>query len=368
MIQSMHKTLFTAALAATALFPLRAADGRIPISAVPFTINAPGAYYVTRDLTVASGVAVTINANNVTLDLNGHTLTNSATAAGNWVIITNVSFNGVRVTGGRVVGGNLGVELEGSSAAQLQLDHLNVSGAGAYGVNIYSSGVVPATAIVEAVQVTGPAGTAGIALQGVSGGRVSGNSTKGCYNGIQLDNSRGVIVENNTVADSTNFGIYLINGSRDNLLTGNTVQKSTSNGIYLNGSRGNRVTYNIINNNGSGISLFNANNNNVSDNALVENANYGLTLGNASNTMVTRNAIQGTQGAGHGIYLYSGSRFNSLDANFSGGNVGLGIYFIDSGSTGNTYSNNRLLNNVGGNNFGAGNISAGGNNAGAANF
>jgi len=363
-----HPLITLCVLLALPVARARAADGRIPISTAPYIIGAPGDYYVTRDLTVASGVTVTINANNVTLDLNGHTLTNSATTTGNWVIVTNVTFSGVRVTGGRVVGGNLGVELEGSSAAQFQLDHLNVSGAGAYGVHVYSSGAVPATAIVEAVQVTGPAGIAGIAFQGVSGGRISGSSTQGCHNGIQLDSSRGVKVENNTVADSTSFGIYVLNGARDNLITGNTVQKSTSNGIYLNGSRGNRVTFNVSNLNDVGIRIDAANNNTLSDNTLVENGNYGIYLNGASNTAVTRNSMMGTVGFGSGLFIINNSTYNSFEENFSTGNVGYGIIFATAGSTSNVYSNNRLMNNFNGNNFGTGNVSAGGNNAGAANF
>jgi hypothetical protein len=53
------------------------------ISAIPFTITQPGRYYLTRNLTdtpddVANGV--TIQADNVTLDLHGFTLTGGASS------------------------------------------------------------------------------------------------------------------------------------------------------------------------------------------------------------------------------------------------------------------------------------------------
>jgi hypothetical protein len=44
-----------------------------PISSLPYTINAPGSYYVTRNLSAVSGNGITINADDVTLDLMGFT-------------------------------------------------------------------------------------------------------------------------------------------------------------------------------------------------------------------------------------------------------------------------------------------------------
>src|SRR4030095_6606576 len=47
-------------------------EPRTPISTLPFTISSPGSYYVTSNLTgVAGQHGITINADNVTLDLGG---------------------------------------------------------------------------------------------------------------------------------------------------------------------------------------------------------------------------------------------------------------------------------------------------------
>ena len=51
-------------------------EPRIPISSLPFTISAPGSYYVTTNL--ASGLGISINASHVTLDLSGFTLSGAA--------------------------------------------------------------------------------------------------------------------------------------------------------------------------------------------------------------------------------------------------------------------------------------------------
>ena len=55
-----------------------------PITAAPFIITAPGIYCLTQDIAtnLAAGAAITIDANNVVLDLNGHRLGNLAAGAG----------------------------------------------------------------------------------------------------------------------------------------------------------------------------------------------------------------------------------------------------------------------------------------------
>src|SRR5687767_7720762 len=49
-------------------------EPRIPIGSVPFTINAPGSYYLTGNLNTATTNAIIIRASDVTLDLRGFTL------------------------------------------------------------------------------------------------------------------------------------------------------------------------------------------------------------------------------------------------------------------------------------------------------
>src|SRR5450759_4606024 len=65
-------------------------EPRTPISSAPFTIAAPGSYYLTTNLTVSGGNAITIAANGVTLDLNGFTIASTAaSAAGTGISINN---------------------------------------------------------------------------------------------------------------------------------------------------------------------------------------------------------------------------------------------------------------------------------------
>src|SRR6185295_16428367 len=53
-------------------------EARTLISSAPFTISQPGSYYLTANLTVSSGNAITIAASGVTLDLNGFTISSTA--------------------------------------------------------------------------------------------------------------------------------------------------------------------------------------------------------------------------------------------------------------------------------------------------
>src|SRR6266568_6580756 len=56
-------------------------EARTPISSAPFTITDSGSYYLTTNVTVSSGDAITIAADNVTLDLNGFTISSTRPTA-----------------------------------------------------------------------------------------------------------------------------------------------------------------------------------------------------------------------------------------------------------------------------------------------
>jgi hypothetical protein len=63
-----------------------------------FTISAAGSYYLTGDITVASGNAITITASPVTLDLNGFTLSSTANPATGYAIKGGLA----RIANGRI--------------------------------------------------------------------------------------------------------------------------------------------------------------------------------------------------------------------------------------------------------------------------
>ena len=80
-------------------------EPRTPISGLPFTISQSGSYYLTRNLqfTAASGVAITIAANDVTLDLMGFTLSSTALVSDAAISVSGDS-KGLCIINGNIAG------------------------------------------------------------------------------------------------------------------------------------------------------------------------------------------------------------------------------------------------------------------------
>jgi len=80
-------------------------EARTPISSAPITISNPGSYYLTTNLSVSGGDAITIAASGVTLDLSGFTITSTAPgAAGNGILI-NSGLRNLAILNGFIQGG-----------------------------------------------------------------------------------------------------------------------------------------------------------------------------------------------------------------------------------------------------------------------
>ena len=80
-------------------------EPRTPISSAPFTINVPGSYYLTANLSVSTGNAIAIATNGVTLDLNGFTITSTAAVATGTGIAINTGMRDLTIRNGFVQGG-----------------------------------------------------------------------------------------------------------------------------------------------------------------------------------------------------------------------------------------------------------------------
>jgi hypothetical protein len=81
-------------------------EARTPISSAPFTITQPGSYYLTTNVTVSSGYAIAITANNVTLDLNGFTIASTApVASGDTAILLSGSLTNLAIRNGHISSG-----------------------------------------------------------------------------------------------------------------------------------------------------------------------------------------------------------------------------------------------------------------------
>jgi len=347
----MKRLLLSVLLATLPATVVPAAEGSVPISG-PFTISVPGAYLVTNDIAATAGSAIVIKAMNVTLDLNGRTL--SSPAGADVILISEISASsGVVVRHGRLAGGANGIHSGGSNRVSLRVEDVevdNVVSMGIYveaaqsvdivGCRIHDAGhsgifVLGSTGAfdgrVSGNLVEGRIHKNGIVLNGLASGEVKGNVVAdfgldaGAWSGIQISaltaswRAGGNLVIDNTVSSFPggldDYGIRIDSFSPRNLLMNNDLRKNGLFGIWV-ASDDNRLVRNIASDNGS----------------------HGLTIGIAA----------------------AGSR-NHLEGNQTQGNAGCGINFSNTNS--HLYRNNILRTNTGGCVCGAGApiIDAGGN-------
>src|SRR5688572_9390827 len=149
---------------APAMKTLDQIEPRTPISSVPFTVSAPGSYYVTTNLTPgADQNGIVVAADNVTIDLNGFTLFGGGGSSG----------EGISTSGAR------------SNIVVRNGTFRNWPGSG---VNLYDSGA--SQSLVQNVQCIGNTFT-GIGVR-------NGSWVREC---LAAGNGSGIIVDNDSVVE-----------------------------------------------------------------------------------------------------------------------------------------------------------------------
>jgi parallel beta-helix repeat protein len=262
-------------------------EPRTPISGpLPFSIGSPGSYYLTTNLTGAGGQSgISINANNVTLDLNGFALTGVPGS------INGITFGGVVPTNVTVLNGVVsgwsgsGVNESASNGRNIVFKHLFISGNGSDG--IFCTGQARVLNCLCASNVT-----TGIYIQ--AGGEITD-----CE--VNENGNIGIFavrcaLRNCRVAGNGNIGVYLSGGT----VSGCLVQSNVQSGIYLDSSAGAEVIGNTcIGNNtiasGSQAGIYiNDNNSRVEANHVAASGFAGIQV-NAANTnnIVIKNSVSG---------------------------------------------------------------------------
>jgi hypothetical protein len=90
---------------APTMLTLSQIEPRTPISSAPYTISQPGSYYLTTNITVSSGNAITIATNGVTLDLGGFSISSTAASATGTAILLNGAITNIAVENGFINSG-----------------------------------------------------------------------------------------------------------------------------------------------------------------------------------------------------------------------------------------------------------------------
>jgi hypothetical protein len=179
-----------------------------PISSVPYPINAPGFYFLTGNLNSSGSYAITVNADDVTLDLMGFSLSYTG-SPGYWSV--GVFMNGrsnVEVRNGTVQGFTEGCVAEYSTAG-VKHRVVNVralNGNGGHGIFLRGTGH-----LVE--NCTASNNNTGI---WIDSGEISGCAAANNSIGIWLQGPGNLL--DTTAFNNTSHNFYLGNGVATSLL------------------------------------------------------------------------------------------------------------------------------------------------------
>jgi len=204
---------------------------QIPSTTFPIVINQPGNYLLTSDLKITTAEkiknlhGIQINADNVILDLNGHTLTGQGQ---NGIGIYAFHRNNIQVKNGTVQKFLYGVSLSGSNHEVLEIDAFSNSLAG---IKIEYS-------IITNCMANGN-GSYGIFAIGSSLADCSANNNRSCgiyvesstvsncktnHNGTNGIYAEGSLIKNSNVMENKKYGLCLSqdssgvnNKTRDNI-------------------------------------------------------------------------------------------------------------------------------------------------------
>jgi hypothetical protein len=138
------------------------------MTSLPYTITAPGIYCLDRSTNVG-GTGITIEANDVTVDLKGYTL--EVTAAG----VVSSGRSNITVRNGTIRGGDFGVALRGSAGAGHVVERMRVEASSESGIVVHGRGGVVRNNVVIGVGDSRSGDKSGISVGLGAGIRVSDN-------------------------------------------------------------------------------------------------------------------------------------------------------------------------------------------------
>ena len=198
----------------------------------PTTIDQPGAYILTSDIFIPGsvGVGIAITANDVTLDLNGHTITAPGNLTGAGVRIVNAQ--NVTVRNGNIVNALMGAVAMNSINVRLE------------GLSIRATGLPPAA----------PPPEMGIMLVQTRNSVVANNMIYNAALGVFVRGSRsfGNRIEGNTITGTTMgaFGICYNPADGDSQAPkGDLVTRNLIRGYPVAIQISSRADYNVISGN-----------------------------------------------------------------------------------------------------------------------
>ena len=189
-------------------------------------INQPGSYRVTQDLSCQScPQCLLIDASNVTIDLQGHTISGDGSSSNSGIAVPqNSSLSNIEVRNGTVMSFGTGIDLSGTRGARVE--RVRVFDNQDNGISVGSNSVV-ASNIVNGM------GRGIVVNEGAAGSLIVDNVVSGNFILGVVVKTLGSTIRGNVVTRNTN-GIDVLCPS---LLSGNTIVNNTLNSdLLLQGS------------------------------------------------------------------------------------------------------------------------------------
>jgi parallel beta-helix repeat protein len=286
-----------------------------PIGTLPFTINGAGVYYLTANLKGVSGKdGITISADNVTIDLNGFSLTGASDTLA--AIKVSGAFQRLAIRNGSIVGWKTGIAA--GAAGRCQFSGLVISGQASNGLEGGSSTTITACEVSE---------TGGDGFNvGISSSVKESSAVVNAKNGIVLGMS-GVVSRCNVISNSA-AGIVL---SHFGIVENSRALFNRGVGVAgLNGCRFTDCTFGQ--NSAGGVSVVDQGQ--MNNCAAVNNIGIGIQSGNAA--QLENCKASGNTGAGFSAGLDCSA--HGLAASNNGGDgvsTGEAAHLSDCKATGN---------------------------------
>jgi large repetitive protein len=276
------------------------------------------------DLTNCPSNGIVIGADNITLDLNGHTVGGDGVPAGpcsdegvcDIGISNSAGHVGVTIKGGAVSGFDEGLFVRGSENRIQGIASADNSTFGLLVGDSTRSRIDHNSSVDD--------GVSGILLFGLSDSRIDHDSVAGTTGyAMPVFGSSHNRIEQNALHDDQH-GILLEDSSDANEIRGNQISHGGS--IEVDHSSDNRVEGNALTNPGDGILLGEAQRTLVSDNSVTDAGvgfpdagGFGILLDGADDSLVQRNVVAG--GNGPAIFVTSLESEGTSDRNVISHNV-----------------------------------------------
>lgn len=338
----------TAAAPALATSPVVSTKASSPSCGDMITVNTT----LHSDLINCPGNGIVMGADNITLNLNGHTLAGvgvSSTCAPSQDCDAGVDnlagHSGVMILGGTILGFRFGVRARG--VHDNVVEDVSASHNARFGIFVQNS----TETSIEGSSMSGN-GISGLLLTDSQDSSLRSNSVTGSHGyGIFLRNVSDSLVHDNTLVGN-DHGIGGEGLAHDSI-RGNSISHSGGSSLDVGGTN-NRIEHNRLSENGDGI-VTPGDNNLISYNVISgtgfygfpDAGGFGLILDGAKHTTVIGNSITG--GRGPAIYVTSldsptPSRDNEISRNVANSRLDTGI-IVDNGATGTVIERNRASGN-----------------------